>query len=432
MSYRTKAYLLIAAFAAFSVSSAKTPRTAAAAPFAAQDTIVNDSIKVATVVHGIVGLPLSFSAAGLKPTLVDQQRLFTLSQTTDAAFFPPTSSVGPSVAPIITLSGTPTFSQYGNYTVNWTLVNDTTGTTTASTSVIIHNLVPPTNVRAYYAALPSNVPIRNASGVITYLVWDGSVPESDMFSWNGYRVRRNIHGISTEAWEVAGQFTDRVEVLINKTPSIRKTPTSALCLSRTEACVPDSFVFNGTGLFFRGFRDNSLGNGQYLLDYPVGAPVDRCDSCWVFVDLATIAGFQVDYRVTSITSTNGTDFVETPLSSSPIVSVTPGTPTTTNLERVAVVPNPYRGRAEWDPAAGQGRIHFIHLPEGSTVRIFTANAELVRELTLDSARNPGGTTGELEWDLRNGKGQKVVSGIYVYQVETTEGRTRKGHFVIIK
>ena len=41
-------------------------------------------------------------------------------------------------------------------------------------------------------------------------------------------------------------------------------------------------------------------------------------------------------------------------------------------------------------------------------------------------------TGELPWDLRNGKGQKVVSGIYVYQAETPEGRTRKGHFVIIK
>jgi hypothetical protein len=425
MSSKTRYCLNLGALAALFLCAVPAHRASAATA------VLADTIKTRTQIDGIVGLPLAFSAAGVKPSEVET-RLMTLSQTNDAPFLTGPTTVGPNVAPIIVLSGTPNFTQFGTYTVNWSLVNDSLGVTNAATTVIIHNLVPPTGVRAYYTALPTNVPIRNASGVLTYLVWDGTVPESDKIAWNGYRVRRNIHGISTETWEVAGQYTDSVVIFINKTPRTVKTPTSPLCLNRTEPCLPDSFTFTGTGLFFRGFRNNSLGNGQYVLDYPVGAPVDQCDSCWVFVDLATISGFRTDYRVTSITSSNGTDFVETPLASSPIVSVTPGTPTTTNLERVAVVPNPYRGRAEWDPAAGDGRIHFIHLPEGSTVRIFTASAELVRELTLDSTRNPGGTTGELEWDLRNGKGQKVVSGIYVYQVETTEGRTRKGHFVIIK
>jgi hypothetical protein len=430
MSYKRRACLIVAAVAAFSASSGAAPPVGAAT-FAVQDTVVNDTIKVTPQIDGVVGLPISFSAAGLKPTSVESRPL-TLSQTSDAPFLVGPTSVGPVAAPIITLSGTPSFSQYGTYTVNWSLVNDTLGTTTTSTSVVIHNLLPPTGVKAFYASLPSNVPIRNASGVITYLVWDGTAAEADPVSWNGYRVRRNIHGISTEAWEVAGQFTNLVTIFQNNTSKVVKTPTSPLCLNLTQPCVPDSFVFSGTGLFFRGFRSNSLGNGKYVLDYPPGAPVDECSTCWVFIDLATIAGFSTDYRVTSITASNGNDFVETPLASSPIVSVTPGTPTTSNLEHVAVVPNPFKGRAEWDPAVGEGRIHFIHLPEGATVRIFTASAELVRELTLDSQRNPGGTTGELEWDLRNGKGQKVVSGIYVYQVESKEGRTRKGHFVIIK
>jgi len=431
MSYRMKSYLVVAAFAAISFGVV---RPGAAAPFAVQDTIVNDTIRVnppTPQVHGIVGLPFTVSATGLKPSLVEN-RLLTLSQTNNAPFLAGPTSVGPVATPIITLSGTPNFTQFGNYTINWSLVNDTTGTTTTSTSVVIHNLLPPPTVRAYYTAIPSTVPIRNASGVMTFLIWDGTVPESDSIAWNGYRVRRNIHGISTEPWEVAGQFTNRVTTVVNKTDVVVKTPTSALCLGNTTPCVPDSFVFNGTGLFFRGFRNNSLGGGRYVLDYPPGAPVDECLNCWVFVDIGIIAGFTTDYRVTSITSTNGTDFVETPLANSPIVTVTPGTPTTTNLEQVAVVPNPYKGNAEWDPAVGEGRIHFIHLPEGATVRIFTTNAELVRELTLNSTRNTGGETGELEWDLRNGRGNKVVSGIYVYQVETREGRTRKGHFVIIK
>lgn len=421
MSYKIKTCLLLAALAAFAL-----PVVGHAATFTVQDTI-----KTPMRVDAIVGLPVAFSAAGVKPDTIES-RLMTLSQTNDAPFLAGLSSVGPNAAPVITLSGTPSFTQFGNYSVHWTLVNDSLGTTDTTTTVVVHNLVPPSNVKTYYAALPNSVPIRNASNVITYLVWDGTAPESDPYSWNGYRVRRHVHGISTEDWEVAGQFTYRVERLINNTPVIQTTPTSPLCLSTTQPCVPDSFTFSGTGLFFRGFRNNSLGDGKYVLDYPPGNPVDECSSCWVFVDLATIAGFQVDYRVTSITLSNGTDFVETPLANSPIVSVTPGTPSTTNLERVAVVPNPYKGHAEWDPAAGDGRIHFIHLPDRSTVRIFTASAELVRELTLDSNRNPGGTTGELSWDLKNGKGQKVVSGIYVYQVETPEGRTRKGHFVIIK
>jgi hypothetical protein len=424
MSYRIKSYLFAALAASFLVP-------AFAPPAARAQTTLPDTIRTRAVVGGIVGLPISFSGAGI-PNSAVPNRTMVLRQTHDAPFLAGPDSAGPSTSPLIALSGTPSFSQFGTYTVHWTLVNDSLGITNATTSVVVHNLLPPTNIRAFYTALSSGVPIRNASGVISYVIWDGTASESDPFSWNGYRVRRNIHGISTEPWEVAGQFTNIVAGVRNNTPIFTKTPTSPLCLNLTAPCVPDSFVFTGAGLFFKGFRNNSLGNGQFRFDYPAGAPVDECLDCWVFVDLATIAGFTTDYRVTSISASNGTDFIETPLANSPVVTVTPGTPTTANLERVAVVPNPYKGRAEWDPASGEGRVHFIHLPEGSRVRIFTSSAELVRELTLDSQRNPGGTTGELEWDLRNGKGNKVVSGIYVYQVETKEGRTRKGHFVIIK
>jgi hypothetical protein len=258
-------------------------------------------------------------------------------------------------------------------------------------------------------------------------VWDGSAVESDPIAWNGYRVRRTIHGASTEPMAAAGQY-----VYFQFGEHGGHQPVSPLCLAQSEPCIPDSFVFNGTGLFFRGFRNNSLGNGRYVIDYPPGAPVDRCDACWVFADLATLAGFRTEYAVSTIGPFEEGDYIESPPSESVVVGVTPATSPPDNLERVAVVPNPYRGSAEWDPAASEGRIHFIHIPAGSTVRIFTSNAELVRELKMDSNSSPGGQTGELFWDIRNGEGRKVVSGIYIYQVETPEGRTRKGHFVIIK
>jgi hypothetical protein len=160
--------------------------------------------------------------------------------------------------------------------------------------------------------------------------------------------------------------------------------------------------------------------------------VDECSDCWIFGDLTAMAGFNVDYTVTTIGPFEDTDYVETPLALSSVVSILPASPPADNLEQVAVVPNPFKGSAEWDPAVGEGRVHFIHIPDGSTVRVFTSSGELVRELKLDVNSSPGGKTGELFWDLKNAHGNKIVSGIYIYQVETPQGRTRKGHFVIIK
>ena len=78
-------------------------------------------------------------------------------------------------------------------------------------------------------------------------------------------------------------------------------------------------------------------------------------------------------------------------------------------------------------------MHFIHLPAGSTVRIYTSSGELLRTLVQDPNVSPGGQTGELAWDMKNEGGNPVVSGIYIYTVHPPDGRTpKKGHFVIIK
>jgi hypothetical protein len=395
---------------------------------------LQDSIKVPTVVEVVEGVPLTITAVGQPADSSFNRRLW-LSQTNNVPFLTGPASVDSSLSPVLSLSGTPPRSgQTVSYTINWSMRNDSIPpfTTTATTQVTVHHLSPPTAVQAYYRDLPSSVPIRNGTGILTFVVWDGTVAEADQFAWNGYRVHRTIHGVSRTPLEVVGQFSDLVPIIRNKTTVIVKVPTTPLCLATTTPCIPDSFDFTGTGLFFRGFRNNSLGNGKYVIDYPPGSPVDECSSCWVFADAGAMAGFRTDYAVTSIGPSLQSDVIETPLSESPVVSITPGTPPDDNLERVAVVPNPYKGFAEWDPAPGEGVVRFIHVPNGTRIRIFTASAELVRELTMNTASNPGGVTGELPWDLRNGKGQKVVSGIYVYQAETPEGRTRKGHFVIIK
>ncbi len=257
------------------------------------------------------------------------------------------------------------------------------------------------------------------SGNTVLVVWTGGTVESDSV-WMGYRVRRYIQGITAPGkLELIGEY------------KAKDTVTSA-CLSTQQPCDPAHFVFYGRGLFFKGFHNN-FRNGKYIINYPPGAPATDCDSCWVFADQANLAGFTSQYAVTSIDTIRyvQSDFTESAVDSSEIVTVQPSTGPADNLERVGVVPNPYHGSAEWDPA-GQSHVHFIHLPARSKVRIFTTNLELVRELVQDPKANLGGETGELAWDLKNEHGRNVVSGIYIYQVESPQGHTIKGHFVIIR
>ncbi|MEK7347669.1 MAG: Ig-like domain-containing protein, partial [Candidatus Eisenbacteria bacterium] len=63
----------------------------------------------------------------------------TLSQTNTAAFLAGAASAGPSLTPSITLTGTPSFSQAGSYTVDWSAVDATTGTATATTALTVAN-----------------------------------------------------------------------------------------------------------------------------------------------------------------------------------------------------------------------------------------------------------------------------------------------------
>ncbi|MBI4364457.1 MAG: hypothetical protein HY568_03420, partial [Candidatus Latescibacteria bacterium] len=269
----------------------------------------------------------------------------------------------------------------------------------------------PNTVRAFF------VPFGGPNTVI--VVWSGAHVESDSV-WMGYRVRRTIKGISPNPFELVGQYR------------AKDTVTSA-CLGTYQPCDPASFVFYGRGLFFKGFKKNFV-NGSYILDYPPGAPADSCDSCRVFVDQANLGGFTSEYAVTSVDTVRyvGSDFTESAINPAEVVTVQPSAPPADNLERVAVVPNPFRGSAEWDPAPGDNHVHFIHLPAGSTVRIFTSNAELVRELKQNPNANLGGVTGDLDWDLKNADGRKVSSGIYIYQVESPQGHTKRGHFVVIR
>ena len=105
------------------------------------------------------------------------------------------------------------------------------------------------------------------------------------------------------------------------------------------------------------------------------------------------------------------------------VEATPGP--TENLLAVSVVPNPFRAAEAWDLNGGN-EVHFINLPRQARILIYTVAGDLVAELTHDDAVNDF-----RRWDLKNGAGQDVASGIYMYRV-VSEAFTFQDRFIVIR
>jgi hypothetical protein len=110
------------------------------------------------------------------------------------------------------------------------------------------------------------------------------------------------------------------------------------------------------------------------------------------------------------------------------ISTEPVEPTggpTANLERVIVVPNPFRGRAPWD-TPGNNEVHFLNLPTEARIRIFTVAGDLIAELHhADPIRDFE------RWNLKNNDGRDVTSGIYMYRVEASNF-SFQDRFIVIR
>ncbi|MFQ6093743.1 MAG: hypothetical protein ACE5OR_13900, partial [bacterium] len=99
----------------------------------------------------------------------------------------------------------------------------------------------------------------------------------------------------------------------------------------------------------------------------------------------------------------------------------------TALDSIKVVPNPYVVSEEWELNENLREIHFTHLPPVCDIHIYTLTGEPVRTIHHDNA-----TVGWAAWDLLTELRQEVAYGLYIYVVETPDGRTKIGKFAIIK
>ena len=105
----------------------------------------------------------------------------------------------------------------------------------------------------------------------------------------------------------------------------------------------------------------------------------------------------------------------------------------TEMDKIAVVPNPYVGAASWEPAStsvgrGERRIYFIHLPRQCTIRIYTISGNHVQTLQHESSADDG----QEAWNLVSKDGMDIAYGVYVFHVDAPNVGTKIGRFAVLK
>lgn len=104
-----------------------------------------------------------------------------------------------------------------------------------------------------------------------------------------------------------------------------------------------------------------------------------------------------------------------------------------DLNKVAVVPNPYVGAASWEPVStevgrGERRIYFMHLPSQCTINIYTISGKLVDTIEHSSSISDG----QEGWDLVSRDGMDIAYGVYVYHIDALGIGEKIGKFAVIK
>ncbi len=152
-----------------------------------------------------------------------------------------------------------------------------------------------------------------------------------------------------------------------------------------------------------------------------------------FVDTLVKNGFSYWYSVTAYDSTaEGFHFGKFSQSKTLVI---PTSAVNKQLDEIIVVPNPYVNHeyvARWNLAPNEEdptgeRLCFQNLPRDSVVRVYSLGGELVTTLR-PSAEETGG---DACWNMISRNDQIVVSGIYLYQVDSPVGE-KIGKFVVIK
>ncbi len=147
-----------------------------------------------------------------------------------------------------------------------------------------------------------------------------------------------------------------------------------------------------------------------------------------FLDTTATPGFPYYYAVVSVDEDSLESAKSNYLKDSEgnPMAITMTTTPQDNLDNIVVVPNPYLGSAPWTATEIADKVEFQNLPKACKIYIYTMAGDLVQVLEHNNG------TGSEPWNLLNRSGQKVVSGPYIFKVETPDGKYKIGKFLILK
>ncbi|MCD4734699.1 MAG: hypothetical protein K8R53_01525, partial [Bacteroidales bacterium] len=87
----------------------------------------------------------------------------------------------------------------------------------------------------------------------------------------------------------------------------------------------------------------------------------------------------------------------------------------TDLDRIAVVPNPYYAYSDYEQNQLDNRVRITYLPEKCVVTIYNVNGTLIRRFTKDDPIT------YLDWDLKNHASIPIAGGVYLIHVKSDAG-----------
>ena len=84
------------------------------------------------------------------------------------------------------------------------------------------------------------------------------------------------------------------------------------------------------------------------------------------------------------------------------------------LDLANVVPNPYYAYSEYESSSIDNRIKITNLPMQCDISIYTLDGQLVRRIKKDDE------TTSADWNLKNGAGVPIASGLYIIHIDAGE------------
>ena len=139
-------------------------------------------------------------------------------------------------------------------------------------------------------------------------------------------------------------------------------------------------------------------------------------------------GFPYQYGVATYDITAGHEQVLSTIEWSLVYPSAP--PDSVTLDNVYVVPNPYVRSAGWE--VDGSKLRFVNVPEGAVVRIYDASGGYVDTIYPNKySYDPAKQQGSVDWDLKNAEGTDIVSGIYIYRLESDLGE-KTGRFIVVR